>query len=230
MIYNLALIYPSLYFSLPLSAGEQSCSPRLAIMRPIFLCRQPLHSAQLYFIWRRYWASPSKWLLTLYRHSLNWKRKEVEKLDESWINFLLIRMAKIFYLQHSSLALYIQLMRFQIHVKERHLNCYSVWRHGTGKKKKRGIPPNDRRAITGPVPFGEQGDAGKCNKPLPPVGLFEPLPLLILKVCCEIEGRRRRRGGWRGANVKSILLFSIMESQDFTFGYLLYTFNKEGEK
>ena len=89
----------------------------------------------MYFIWRRYWASPSKWLLTLYGHSLNWKWKEVEKLDESWINFLLICTAKIFYLQHSSLALYIQLMRFQIHVKERHLNCYSVWRHGTGKKK-----------------------------------------------------------------------------------------------
>lgn len=58
-------------------------------------------------------------------------------------------------------------------------------------KKERGIPPNDRRAITGPVLFGEQSDAGKCNKRLPPVGLFEPLPLLILEVCCEKEGRRR---------------------------------------
>lgn len=79
-------------------------------------------------------------------------------------------------------------------------------------KKERGIPPNDRRAITGPVPFAEQSVARKCNKRLPPVGLFEALPLLILKVCCEEEGRKRRRGGRRGANVKSILLFSIMWS------------------
>lgn len=64
-------------------------------------------------------------------------------------------------------------------------------------KKERGIPPNDRRAITGPVPFGEQSDAGKCNKRLPPVGLFEAFPLLILKVYCEKEGRRRWRGGQR---------------------------------
>lgn len=43
------------------------------------------------------------------------------------------------------------------------------------REKKRGIPPNDRRAITGPVPFGEQSGAGKCNKRLPPLGLFEAL-------------------------------------------------------
>lgn len=46
-------------------------------------------------------------------------------------------MAEIFYLQHISLALYIQLMRFQIHVKERHLNCYSVWRLGAGKRERK---------------------------------------------------------------------------------------------
>lgn len=114
----------------------------------------------VYFIWKRYWASPSKWLLTLYRHLLNWKWKKVKKLDESWINFLLICTAKIFYLQHSSLALYIQLMRFQIHVKERHLNCYSVWRHGTGKKKE-GFHQMTEELL--PDPFRSQNRAWPGN-------------------------------------------------------------------
>lgn len=51
--------------------------------------------------------------------------------------------------------------------------------------EKGGIPPNDRRAITGPVPFGEQSRSGKCNKEQELAGLFEGFRLLILKVWCE---------------------------------------------
>lgn len=97
-----------------------------------------------------------------------------------------------------------------------------AWRWG----KKGGIPPNDRRAITGPVPFGEQSGAGKCNKRLPPLGLFEALWFLISKVCCEKERRRRLRGGRRGAGVNGLLLFSITWSQDFSVVHLIYTEQK----
>ena len=95
--------------------------------------------------------------------------------------FSLIHVAKIFYL-HFSLGLYIRLMRFQIHVKWaafKLLFSLEAWHW-----KKGGIPPDDRRAITGLAPFGEQSSfwenairGRRCW------GLFEGLRLLIWWRC-----------------------------------------------
>lgn len=74
--------------------------------------------------------------------------------------FSLIHVAKIFYL-HFSLGLYIRLMRFQIHVKWaafKLLFSLEAWHW-----KKGGIPQDDRRAITGLAPFGEQSSFGKMQ-------------------------------------------------------------------
>lgn len=103
--------------------------------------------------------------------------------------FSLIHGAKIFYIQHISLGLYIKLMRFQIHVKWaafKLLFSLEAWhwkREGFHRMTEELSPDpfrSENRAVL------ENAISGRHWW-----GLFEGFRLLILKVWC---GKEKRRG------------------------------------
>lgn len=102
--------------------------------------------------------------------------------------FPLIHVAKIFYLQHISLGLYIQLMRFQINVK---WTAFKLLFSLKAQHWKKGILPDDRGTITGPLHSMNTAVLGNAISSRRWWGPFEGLRRLIWWRWCGEEEKRK---------------------------------------
>lgn len=138
--------------------------------------------------------------------------------------FSLIHVAKIFYLQHISLGLYIQLMRFQINVKWTAFKLlFSLeawhWKREGFHQMTEELLPDPMRSVRAVL-----GNAISTRRWW---GLFEGFRLLIWWRC-GVEKKRRQL--WKDANIKgeeelcsrvSILVFLIILSHKPTESILI---------